>query len=227
MSPIGASPLPVCSVRPIDTHTHTHTQEGKEHSEGACLCVCVCVYVCCTQVGSIRYLGDGGSVYFAMLGPGGHWCGNVNRKHKSHHVYVIVDYDNGTWTQKCFGECDTHTNTDTHTHTHTHTHVIHRRTGQQGFAVPPLQPSIHTHTQRIACKWYGEGTASYAELSHSVCVCACVCVCMCVCVCADMDCSGYRSTPQPIPSELWQDTPLQALRPHKPPVAPTSSGGTT
>lgn len=50
------------------------------------------------------YKGDGARVSYAMLGPASHWCGHVRRCHRSNHVYLVLDFQDGCWCQKCFGE---------------------------------------------------------------------------------------------------------------------------
>lgn len=53
------------------------------------------------QVRSIAYCGDDGTVAYSMIGSGSHMCLNVERCHKSNHVFFVLDFATGQFSQKC------------------------------------------------------------------------------------------------------------------------------
>lgn len=55
------------------------------------------------QVGSLTYCGLSGTVNYALLGPGSHWCGRIGRAHRSNRVTLRLNFVVGDWCQKCFG----------------------------------------------------------------------------------------------------------------------------
>ncbi|GFR52369.1 hypothetical protein Agub_g14928, partial [Astrephomene gubernaculifera] len=58
------------------------------------------------QVRSIAYCGEGASVSYGMIGPGSHYCDRIGRRHRSNHVFFLLDFLRGRYCQKCYDpEC--------------------------------------------------------------------------------------------------------------------------
>jgi hypothetical protein len=53
------------------------------------------------HVRTLAYCGEGGSVSYSVVGPGGRFCDNVGRAHRSNFVYFVVDFCNGVFCHKC------------------------------------------------------------------------------------------------------------------------------
>ncbi|GIM02507.1 hypothetical protein Vretimale_7387 [Volvox reticuliferus] len=57
-------------------------------------------------VRSIAYCGEGASVTYGMIGPGSHFCDRIGRRHRSNHVFFLLDFLRGCYCQKCYDpEC--------------------------------------------------------------------------------------------------------------------------
>ncbi|GIL66172.1 hypothetical protein Vafri_19775, partial [Volvox africanus] len=58
------------------------------------------------QVRSMAYCGEGASVTYGMIGPGSHFCDRIGRRHRSNHVFFLLDFLRGCYCQKCYDpEC--------------------------------------------------------------------------------------------------------------------------
>lgn len=54
------------------------------------------------RVRTLAFCGGGARVAYSMIGPGSHWCENLGRAHASNHVYFVLDFGAGAYTQKCY-----------------------------------------------------------------------------------------------------------------------------
>ena len=50
---------------------------------------------------TIAYCGEGGTVSYSVVGPGGRHCDNVGRTHRSNFVYFVLDFASGLFCHKC------------------------------------------------------------------------------------------------------------------------------
>ncbi len=53
------------------------------------------------QVRTLAYCGDDGTVAYSLIGPGSHYCLNVERSHRSNHIFFVLDFGTGQFCQKC------------------------------------------------------------------------------------------------------------------------------
>lgn len=51
---------------------------------------------------SLAYCGDGSAVAYGLAGPGGRYCDNVGRPHRSNGAYYLLDFASGQFCQKCY-----------------------------------------------------------------------------------------------------------------------------